>query len=208
METKWKQIFDMEVKNINKDEYNVYLPIEKELCLKYDVARNTIRKVVLELKNQGFIYKDNSSNRFKIIKNSGTNKLFSIKELNPNINSKIKYIHISNYDNMGVCLKYFKEKYLNNSLHSFEECYVRRDILPKDILANKDQIEESIFTFIEKYQLETISYSKRRIQGKKVGDSYYVFNILDVYNQFNEPIMHFNTISKVEDLDVSYLEYR
>lgn len=208
METKWKSIFDLELLAINNDEYKEYFPTEKELCEKYNVARNTIRKTIEMLKNKGFICKDVSSNRMKPTKVSNTNKLFSITELNPNIVSKIKYIHMSKYDNMGVCLKYFKEKYLNHELHSFEECYVRRDILPKNILSNKDLIEESIFRFIEEKKLDTISYSKRRIYGKKVGDSNYVFNILEVYNKYNELIMHFNTVSKVENLDVSYIEYR
>lgn len=208
METKWKEIYNIELKNINTDVYEDFFPTEKELCEKYKVARNTIRKTLQHLKEKGFLCKDFSSNRLRLTKHSISNKLFSIKEINPNIKSKIKYIHMSNYENMGTCLKYFKEKYLDNQLHSFEECYVRRDILPNNILANKDHIEESLFGFIEKHELDIISYSKRRIYAKKVGSETYVFNILEVYNKYNELIIHFNTISNVENLDISYIEYR
>lgn len=198
----------MELKKITNGEYKDFFPTEKQLCESYDVARNTIRKTVQYLKQNGFLCRDFNNNRLRLTKNPQNNKLFAIKEVNPNIESKIKYIHMSHYERIGPCLKYFKEKYLHNQLHSFEECYVRRDILPKNILANKDYIEESIFSFIEENELDTISHSKRHIYGKKVGDTYYVFNILEVYNKFNDLIMHFNTISKVEDLDISYVEYR
>lgn len=208
MENKWQKIYKLELDEISKDKYDKYFPTEIELCKKYEVARNTIRKTILNLRNEGFIFKDILSNRYRTIKSSTANRLFSIKEENPNIESKIKYIQISKYNEMGTCLKYFKEKYLNGELHSFEECYVKRDILPQKILSNKDKIEESIFGFIEENKLETISFSKRRIYVKNLGSKCYVFNILDVYNSYNELIMHFNTISDVKNLDVSYIEYR
>lgn len=62
----YAQLIDIIVGKINSGELkeNDKLPSERELCDLYDVSRTTIRQAMIELENEGYIYKEHGKGSF------------------------------------------------------------------------------------------------------------------------------------------------
>ncbi len=62
----YAQLIDSIVKKISSGEWKEFdkLPSERELCEMYDISRTTIRQAMIELENEGHIYKEHGKGSF------------------------------------------------------------------------------------------------------------------------------------------------
>lgn len=62
----YAQLIDLIVGKINSGELKEHdkLPSERELCDMYDISRTTIRQAMIELENEGYIYKEHGKGSF------------------------------------------------------------------------------------------------------------------------------------------------
>ncbi|MBS4174207.1 GntR family transcriptional regulator [Bacillus sp. FJAT-49736] len=62
----YAQLIDIIVEKIRSGEWKEFdkLPSERELCDMYDISRTTIRQAMIELENEGYIYKEHGKGSF------------------------------------------------------------------------------------------------------------------------------------------------
>lgn len=62
----YAQLIDIIVEKISSGEWKEFdkLPSERELCDMYDISRTTIRQAMIELENEGYIYKEHGKGSF------------------------------------------------------------------------------------------------------------------------------------------------
>lgn len=169
---KYKEIAIQILRKINHDEYSNKLPSETELTKEFNVSRNTIRKALKLLNDQGIIisiqgsgsYISSSLKKKETVMNL-SNKL-GFQSLNfKNLNSKvIKFSIINASENLCKYLSchindkiYYIERlrYSNHSIICLEHSYYLKKYVP---YLSKEICQNSIFKFIkENYDLTVTS---------------------------------------------------
>lgn len=109
MQSKWLQVYSELKKQIKANSFsnNKYLPTEKQLCIKYKIARETVRKIyaklekenfVISIKNQGRIQRHKQLNStLKSFSDLTNHKLKSVYSINSKTQNSL-HIEVKRYD--------------------------------------------------------------------------------------------------------------
>lgn len=207
MNSKWEKIYYTLEKEYKLLPENTKITSERDLCLRFDVNRSTIRKAINRLIDEKILIRYEKRGTF--ISNSKSEKLHSESELINDLTSTINNFEFVNYIRLGKSLKYKKKRYIGNKLISLEEVLVSRSILPaqwKDRYQN--EINKSLLKFIESYDLTKIAYSKKDVSTFSANNKDFVLVKSDVYNEYDELIIVSTLIYTFEEFKISFTEYR
>ncbi|MHC1684066.1 MAG: GntR family transcriptional regulator [Clostridiaceae bacterium] len=177
---------------------NSKLPTEEELMKRFDVSRNTIRKAIEILVNEGYVYQVQGSGVFLrdfskpgclTMRNmSGLTKSF------PNDKLDTKLIELSLIDadeeiakkmKCSIGTKVYSVKrirYVNGEAFEIEEAYYNKDIVP---YLNEEICTNSIYKYIEEDLKLKIGFADRVISCDKLTDE--EAEILNL--QKNDPVL-------------------
>lgn len=174
---KYKMIYQDLKKNIENGTYKIGSPIpaEKELTEKYEVSRETLRKSLELLSQNGYIQKRQGSNTIVLDYqkfNFPLSNLTSYSELNENqhLNSKTEIISIElDHANVDHSLYPFGDDIVWQSRRirqiDGEKIILDKNYLNKDIVPNltKKVLKNSLFKYIEQDLQLDIDYSLKEI---------------------------------------------
>lgn len=184
MSTKYLKLYNNLVNKIESKEYKIgsKLPSENELTNNFGYSRDTIRKALSLLEQNGYISK--SKGKASIVINKSQfhfpiSKIVSFKELNSNISNKtivmdLKIAHddknIQDKLELNEDEKYFKLVRIREI--EGEKIIIDKDYIPKKYV-NELPLEEaknSLYEYFEKKLGLKISYSKKEITVKFISD--------------------------------------
>ncbi|MGX5500805.1 GntR family transcriptional regulator [Bacillus wiedmannii] len=183
MSAKYKQIADVLEQNIRDGLFNETkkLPTEEALMNRFEVSRNTIRKVISQLVNRGYIFQVQGSGMF-LRETSVTDyiNLGSLRGLTKNLvsqNIETKVLELEVIDADEDIAKrmqceaetriYFLKRLriVDGKPFSIEVCYFKKDIIP---YLNKEIALSSVYSyFIEDLRLN-IGFADKVISCEKV----------------------------------------
>ncbi|WP_291966086.1 trehalose operon repressor [Caloramator sp.] len=184
--SKYLIIYNDIVEKIEKVEYepNAKLPSENELMQMYDVSRDTVRKALLHLEQNGYIQKIKGKGSFVLDLNKfdfQISGLISFKELASKMGGSVQTI----VEELEVIRP---DKYLQKQLQISEKDEVwrivrarkikgKRIILDKDFILKrvadgftKEICQNSIYQYIEEVLGLKISFAKKEIVVKNATD--------------------------------------
>ncbi len=184
--SKYLIIYNDIVEKIEKVEYepNAKLPSENELMQMYDVSRDTVRKALLHLEQNGYIQKIKGKGSFVLDINKfdfQVSGLISFKELASKMGGSVQTI----VEELEVIKP---DKYLQKQLQISEQDEVwrivrtrkikdKRIILDKDFILKrvadgftKEICQNSIYEYIENVLGLKISFAKKEIVVKNATD--------------------------------------
>lgn len=196
--SKYLLIYNDIVEKIEKAEYepNAKLPSENELMQMYDVSRDTVRKALLHLEQNGYIQKIKGKGSFVLDINKfdfQISGLISFKELASKMGGQVQTI----VEELEVIKP---DKYLQNNLQIGKEEEVwkivrarkikdKRIILDKDFILKrvadgftKEICENSIYEYIENVLGLKISFAKKEIVVKSATEEDKKYLDLDGYD--------------------------
>lgn len=183
MSAKYKQIADILEQNIRDGLFNETkkLPTEEALMNRFEVSRNTIRKVISQLVNRGYIFQVQGSGMF-LRETSVTDyiNLGSLRGLtknlvSQNIETKVLELEIIDADeeiaermqcDVGTRLYFLKRlRIVDGKPFSIEISYFKKDIIP---YLNEEIALSSVYSyFIEDLRLN-IGFADKVISCEKV----------------------------------------
>lgn len=196
--SKYLIIYNDIVEKIEKAEYepNAKLPSENELMQMYDVSRDTVRKALLRLEQNGYIQKIKGKGSFVLDINKfdfQVSGLISFKELASKMGGSVQTI----VEELEVVKP---DKYLQKQLQISEQDEVwkivrarkikdKRIILDKDFILKrvadgftKEICQNSIYEYIENVLGLKISFAKKEIVVKNATDEDKRYLDLDGYD--------------------------
>ncbi|MFD5264145.1 GntR family transcriptional regulator [Bacillus wiedmannii] len=183
MSAKYKQIADVLEQNIRDGLFNETkkLPTEEALMNRFEVSRNTIRKVISQLVNRGYIFQVQGSGMF-LRETSVTDyiNLGSLRGLtknlvSQNIETKVLELEVIDADEdiakqmqceAGTRIYFLKRlRIVDGKPFSIEVSYFKKDIIP---YLNKEIALSSVYSyFIEDLRLN-IGFADKVISCEKV----------------------------------------
>ncbi|MFK4375328.1 GntR family transcriptional regulator of bglA [Bacillus sp. RC218] len=183
MSAKYKQIADVLEKNIRDGLFNETkkLPTEEALMNRFEVSRNTIRKVISQLVNRGYIFQVQGSGMF-LRETSVTDyiNLGSLRGLtknlvSQNIETKVLEIEVIEANEeivermqceIGTRLYFLKRvRIVDGKPFSIEVSYFKKDIIP---YLNEEIALSSVYSyFIEDLRLN-IGFADKVISCEKI----------------------------------------
>ncbi|HDR8435557.1 TPA: GntR family transcriptional regulator [Bacillus cereus] len=183
MSAKYKQIADVLEQNIRDGLFNETkkLPTEEALMNRFEVSRNTIRKVISQLVNRGYIFQVQGSGMF-LRETSVTDyiNLGSLRGLtknlvSQNIETKVLELEVIDADEeiakqmqceAGIRLYFLKRlRIVDAKPFSIEVSYFKKDIIP---YLNEEIALSSVYSyFIEDLRLN-IGFADKVISCEKV----------------------------------------
>ncbi|MED4683387.1 GntR family transcriptional regulator [Bacillus mycoides] len=183
MSAKYKQIADVLEQNIRDGLFNETkkLPTEEALMTRFEVSRNTIRKVISQLVNRGYIFQVQGSGMF-LRETSVTDyiNLGSLRGLtknlvSQNIETKVLEIEVIEANEeivermqceIGTRLYFLKRlRIVDGKPFSIEVSYFKKDIIP---YLNEEIALSSVYSyFIEDLQLN-IGFADKVISCEKI----------------------------------------
>ncbi|KZE04926.1 Transcriptional regulator GntR family [Bacillus mycoides] len=183
MSAKYKQIADVLEQNIRDGLFNETkkLPTEEALMNRFEVSRNTIRKVISQLVNRGYIFQVQGSGMF-LRETSVTDyiNLGSLRGLtknlvSQNIETKVLEIEVIEANEeivermqceIGTRLYFLKRvRIVDGKPFSIEVSYFKKDIIP---YLNEEIALSSVYSyFIEDLQLN-IGFADKVISCEKI----------------------------------------
>lgn len=183
MSTKYKQIADVLEQNIRDGLFNETkkLPTEEALMNRFEVSRNTIRKVISQLVNRGYIFQVQGSGMF-LRETSVTDyiNLGSLRGLtknlvSQNIETKVLEIEVIEANEeivermqceIGTRLYFLKRvRIVDGKPFSIEVSYFKKDIIP---YLNEEIALSSVYSyFIEDLRLN-IGFADKVISCEKI----------------------------------------
>lgn len=198
MDSKYLIIYNSIVEKIEKAEYepNTKLPSENELMQIYDVSRDTVRKALLHLEQNGYIQKIKGKGSFVLDLNKmdfQVSGLISFKELASKMNgpvfTKVEQLNVIKPD------KYLRKQLGINEDEEIWKIVRIRNIKGKNIILDKDYIlkrvadgftkeicENSIYEYIENELGLKISFARKEIVVKNATDEDKKYLDLDGYD--------------------------
>ncbi|OEH91537.1 GntR family transcriptional regulator [Bacillus solimangrovi] len=183
MSVKYKLVVEQMEKEILEGKYafNTKLPTEDELMKKFDVSRNTIRKAIDILVDQGYVYQVQGSGIFLrefskpgciTMKNMvGLTREFPEDEMTSKL---LEFDLIEADEQLAAQMKckvktklyYVKRvRYLNDEPFVIEESYFNKDTI---IFLNKEICEGSIFEYITEELKLNIGFADKVISADKL----------------------------------------
>ncbi|PEI65761.1 GntR family transcriptional regulator [Bacillus wiedmannii] len=183
MSTKYKQIADVLEQNIRDGLFNETkkLPTEEALMNRFEVSRNTIRKVISQLVNRGYIFQVQGSGMF-LRETSVTDyiNLGSLRGLtknlvSQNVETQVLELEVIDADEdiakrmqceAGTRIYFLKRlRIVDGKPFSIEVSYFKKDIIP---YLNKEIALSSVYSyFIEDLRLN-IGFADKVISCEKV----------------------------------------
>lgn len=200
---KYKQVANKIRQQILNEEFDpaIALPIEKELCATYEVSKDTMKKALAILVNEGLIYRQSGKGTFihENIKNNHEqfidNSLSGYSGQRENddntVSSKVTYLEVIKApDNAKKSLRLSSDSFvfhferirtLNGNNEVIEESYVPIELMPN---LNEHVLEGSLFSYIEDKLKLKIKSAHKSIRVTLADD--YIANILGV--NVNDPL--------------------
>lgn len=194
---KWEEIY-LELKgniinNIYKD--NEFLPTENQLCIKYKVSRETIRKIYSKLETENYIFSiknkgrvkrrlaDDLNSNLKSFRELTKNKYFSKYNIVFEDKNKIEII-VKRFDSEGNILIYAKSKIYKK--------FVNTKLINNDILDRK-----GILNFIKNNSTNKLGAAVKRfvisaddVIKKEVGSDFLILNDCLVFDSQDNIVEH------------------
>ncbi|MDZ4441234.1 GntR family transcriptional regulator [Bacillus cereus] len=183
MSAKYKQIADVLEQNIRDGLFNETkkLPTEEALMNRFEVSRNTIRKVISQLVNRGYIFQVQGSGMFlretsvKDYINLGSLRGLTKNLVSQNIETKVLELEVIDADEeiakqmqceAGTRLYFLKRlRIVDAKPFSIEVSYFKKDIIP---YLNEEIALSSVYSyFIEDLRLN-IGFADKVISCEKV----------------------------------------
>ncbi|PEZ76173.1 MULTISPECIES: GntR family transcriptional regulator [Bacillaceae] len=185
MGVKYRMVVEQMEKEILDGKYtlNTKLPTEEELMKKFDVSRNTIRKAINILVEQGYIYQVQGSGIF--LREFSRPGCISMKDMNgltkefakDEMTSKVLKLELIEADEKlaeqmkcNVKTKIYNLKrvrYLNGAPIVIEESFFNKDIIP---ILNKEIANGSIYEYIVEDLKLNIGFADKIISCEKLND--------------------------------------
>lgn len=151
------------IKSIMADEYETKLPTEKDLMVRFNASRNTVRKAIDVVFRHGLLRRVQGSGNF-IIKQPRSSKTVlnlsigfdraAMVEGGPLISKVVKFDKIqadeqlAKQGNIAVgdeLYQVVRLRYLKDVLYDLEESYFPRSVVP---FLSEDSVQHSIFAFL------------------------------------------------------------
>jgi len=217
MKSIYKEIYDDLVRDIEAGKYgpNTLLPSENELMNYYDTSRQTVRKALNHLSQDGYIQKIRGKGSVVLDRSSldfPLSWLASFKELSNkmNINAKTKVHSLKIMEPTPTLAEHLQTgtdkeiwevvrvRNIDGQNVILDKDYIKRDLVPNLTIKT---CEQSIFEFIEKELNLEISYAKK------------VFSAQDATKEDKEllDLKHYNVVIVVQNYiylkDTTLLQY-
>lgn len=194
---RWQEIYQELKTKITNNHYsnNDYLPTEHQLSIKYNVSRETIRKIYAQLESENYIV--SIKNKGRIIKKSHISPhLKSFKDLTENKFNSI-YEIVSNDENV---INIVVKRYLNdNTLLIYVETKIYKEFIEYDSNSINEYISTNgILKFLNKYSKNKINNAVKRFviehdnvnALKELNSDYYILNDCLIFDEFDNIIEH------------------
>ncbi|MGE7907268.1 GntR family transcriptional regulator [Peribacillus sp. NPDC094092] len=185
MGVKYRMVVEQMEKEIVEGKYtlNTKLPTEEELMKRFDVSRNTIRKAINILVEQGYIYQVQGSGIF--LREFTRPGCISMRDMNgltkvfPNDEMKSKVLKLELIEADEKLAKQMKcqvntkiynlkrVRYLNGEPIVIEESFFNKDIIP---IINKEIANGSIYEYIVEDLKLNIGFADKIISCEKLND--------------------------------------
>lgn len=186
---KYKQVANKIRQQILTEQFDpsIALPIESELCSRYNVSKDTMKKALSILVNEGLIYRqsgkgtfiheniknsheqylDNSLSGFSAQRESDTNTIESVVTFLEVIKANadaIKYLRLSD---SAFVFHFERVRSLNGQNEVIEESYIPIELMPN---LSEEIISGSIFSYIEDTLNLKIKSAHKNIHVEKASD--------------------------------------
>lgn len=156
---RWEEIY-LELKD--KIENNIYksdtfLPTEYQLCIKYKVSRETIRKIYSKLETENYILSIKNKGRVIRRKDVDSN-LLSFRDLTKNKYKSEYKIVFSNDTKIEIIVKRYDE----NIIYIFEKSKVYKKYVDTSFMTDELLNSVGILNYLKKYSYNKINNATKR----------------------------------------------
>lgn len=194
---KWIEIYQ-EIKNNIKNNFyptNDYLPTEHQLSLKYNVSRETIRKIYAQLEAENYIV--SIKNKGRVIKKTHISPhLKSFRDLTEN-KFRSTYNIVNEDDNV---INIIVKRYLpDNSLLIYVETKIYKEFIEYDSNKISDYINTNgILKFLNQYSKNKINNAVKRFviekdnknALKELNSDFYLLNDCLIFDELENIVEH------------------
>lgn len=156
---RWEEIY-LELKD--KIENNIYksdtfLPTEYQLCIKYKVSRETIRKIYSKLETENYILSIKNKGRVIRRKDVDSN-LLSFRDLTKNKYKSEYKIVFSNDTKIEIIVKRYDE----NIIYIFEKSKIYKKYVDTSFMTDELLNSVGILNYLKKYSYNKINNATKR----------------------------------------------
>jgi len=179
MDSKYVSIYNDIVEKIENDEYavNSKLPSEKVLMEMYGVSRDTIRKSLNKLENNGYINKVNGKGSFVLDSqkfNFPVSKVVSFKELakelGQDVKTKVELLECTTPSKTTMKRLNLKAdekvwKIVRSRMIDGQKVILDKDYIPQKFVAHltEEICQDSLYRYVEQELAYKISYANKEI---------------------------------------------
>lgn len=196
MRSKWLQVYSELKKQIKANSFsnNKYLPTEKQLCIKYKIARETVRKIYAKLEKENFVI--SIKNQGRIQRHEQLNS--TLKSFSDLTNHKLKSVYSITSKTQNSLHLEVKRYDLNNKLFIYARSKIYLDFLNITDIKIDEINKYGIMFFLKNYSKHDLNEAVKRITFdnkdklalKNLKSKNYVLNDCLVFDNFENVLEH------------------
>lgn len=191
---KWEEIY-LDIKNKIEDSTyrgDSFLPTEQQLCIKYKVSRETIRKIYSKLETENYIFSIKNKGRIIRRKDVDSN-LLSFRDLTKNKYRSEYKIVFSNESKVEIIVRRYNE----NNLYIYEKSKIYKKYVDTSHISDDLLNKIGILNYLKKYSYNKINNATKRFvlskdneATKEIKSDFCILNDCLVFDVENNVIEH------------------